>query len=120
MDNAAREGRTYAFERRHFKRKPIRIKAERLSGNESHGVFINNISEKGIHITHTPAGGAYIFPPNTPVDLRFQLSSGETIKLQCVVRWSHRNEPPDDETGSMGLEIIDPPERYREFVKSIL
>jgi hypothetical protein len=107
------------MERRRSERKTVHLKAERLSGNERHAVFIENISEHGIHIITAPSDSASDFPPNTPLDLRFQLSSGETIELHCIVRWSHQKTPPDGMTSSIGMEIIDPPLRYVEFVRKL-
>lgn len=107
------------MERRFFDRKTVHLKAERLSGDESNAVFIKNISEHGLHVITTPVETADKFPPDTFFDLRFQLSSGETIELQCIVRWAYQNDPPDDLTSSVGIEIIDPPARYKEFVKNL-
>lgn len=107
------------MERRRSERKTIHLKAERISGDESHAVFIENISEHGIHIITAQAEPAEDFPPDTPLDLRFQLSSGETIELNCRVRWSYQNTLPAGLTSNIGMEIIDPPLRYREFVKNL-
>ena len=108
-----------SMERRLFERKTVHLKAERLSGDESNAVFIKNISEQGLQIITTPAERADDYPPDTFFDLRFQLSSGETIELQCIVKWAYQNDPPDDLTSSVGMEIIDPPLRYKEFVKNL-
>ena len=107
------------MEKRRSVRKALRLKAERISGNSHHAVFIEDISEQGIRILTAPGGLKYEFFPDTPLNLKFELSTGEAIDLRCRVRWSYRNEPPNDLTSSVGMEIIDPPQRYREFVKNI-
>jgi hypothetical protein len=106
-----------AMERRRSKRIKVNLKAERISGDEKYGVFIENISEQGICMitTHLKAHSKYI--PGTDIDLRFQLSSGETLNLFCKVIWAHLKIPPDGLTDSIGLEIIDPPPQYIEFVR---
>lgn len=109
-----------AMERRRFKRKKIHLRAERLSGDESRAVFIEDISEYGIQIMTAPAKSIIEFSPGTPVDLKFELSSGKTINLLCTVRWSLHNAPPNDATTSIGMEVMNPPLRYREFVKNLL
>ncbi len=106
------------MEKRHFKRIAVNLKAERISGDTTHGVFIENVSEKGLYIITAPAKSAYDFHPGSPVDLKFQLSSGETLDLNCRVIWSHKI-PPHGLTSSIGMEIIDPPLKYLEFVKNL-
>ncbi|MBI5049838.1 MAG: PilZ domain-containing protein [Nitrospirae bacterium] len=107
------------MEKRRFERKKVYLKAERISGDENRAVFIENISEHGIQIITVPAESIIEFFPGTPIDLKFELSSGDTINLNCAVRWSYHNSPPDDITTTIGMEIIDPPLRYREFVKNL-
>jgi len=107
------------MEKRRSKRIKVNLKAERISGDEKYGVFIENISEQGIYMitTHSKAHNKYT--PGTDIDLRFQLSSGKTINLHCKVIWAHSKIPPDGLTDSIGLEIIDPPPLYIEFVKAL-
>ncbi len=108
------------MERRHFERKTVHLKAERISGNKSRAVFIENISEDGIYIITVPAEAGTDFTPGASLDLKFQLHSGETVNLQCTVIWSYQNALPDGlTTNSVGIEIIDPPSRYKEFVKNL-
>ena len=107
------------MEKRRTKRIKVHLKAERISGNEKYGVFIENISEHGIHMITTPAETHKKYTPGTDIDLKFQLNTGETLNLQCKVRWAHLKIPPDGMTDSIGLEIIDPPEKYFEFVKTL-
>jgi len=108
-----------AMEKRRSKRIKVNLKAERISGDEKYGVFIENISEHGICMitTHSKAHSRYI--PGTDIDLRFRLSSGKTLNLFCKVIWAHLRIPPDGLTDSIGLEIIDPPLQYIEFVGSL-
>jgi len=108
-----------AMEKRRSKRIRVNLKAERISGDEKYGVFIENISEHGICMitTHLKAHSKYI--PGTYIELRFRLSSGETLNLSCKVIWAHLKIPPDGLTDSIGLEITDPPLKYIEFVRSL-
>lgn len=107
------------MEKRRSERKQIHLKAERISGDTSYAVFIENISEHGINIITAPAETGTAFIPGAPLDLKFQLSSGEIIGLNCTVIWSYQNTPPDELTSSIGMKITDPPLRYRDFVKSL-
>ena len=108
-----------AMEKRRSKRIKVNLKAERISGDEKYGVFIENISENGIHITTTPSETHKKYTPGIDIDLNFQLNTGETLNLHCKVRWAHLKVPPDGMTDSIGLEIINPPKKYIEFVKAL-
>ncbi|MBI4838725.1 MAG: PilZ domain-containing protein [Nitrospirae bacterium] len=108
------------MERRQFNRKRVYLSAERISGNADRSIFIENISERGIQIITAPAESIIEFSPGTPIDLKFVLSNGEIIDLYCIVKWSYHNTPPDDATTTIGMEVVDPPSRYREFVKTQL
>jgi hypothetical protein len=103
------------MKKRHSKRIKVKLNAERISGNEKYGVFIENISEKGIHIITTHLKTHKEYAPGTDIDLKFRLSSGETLNLYCKVRWAYSEGPTD----SIGMEILDPPLQYIEFVQSL-
>lgn len=106
------------MEKRRSKRITVSLKAERISGSSNHSVFIENLSEHGICMTAAPAKTAKDFTPETNVRLKLQLSSGETLNLDCRVIWSHKTLPHDP-TKSVGMEIIDPPLKYLEFLKTL-
>lgn len=103
-------------ERRRSRRLSVNLKAERLSCTNNCSVFIENLSEKGIHMITAPAKNPKLFVPGSAVELNLKTGNGETIKLHCNVKWSYDNSP-EDMTNSVGLEIIDPPETYLEFLK---
>ncbi len=106
------------MEKRRTKRITYRLKAERISGNIKSAVFIENLSENGIYMITTSAKTKINFTPDTPVELKLKLSSGETINLHCRVIWSHKI-PPDHLANSVGMEIIDPPLKYKKFLKTL-
>lgn len=107
------------MEKRRFKRIKVNLKAERISGNEKYGVYIEDISENGIHMITTPSSAHEKYTHGTDIDLKFLFTSGETLKLHCKVRWAYSKIPPDGLTDSIGLEIIDPPSKYIEFVRAL-
>jgi hypothetical protein len=108
-----------AMEKRAAKRIKVNLRAERISGNAQYGVFIENISESGIQIIATTSREHKKYIPGTDLDLKFRLSSGKTLNLRCIVRWIYSRIPPDRLTDSIGLEVINPPPEYSEFVKSL-
>ncbi len=106
------------MERRRFERKTISLRAERISGNENHAVFIENISENGIYLVTASSNSTEDFTPQTTIDLKLTLTSGESLNLLCRVIWSYRM-PPEGLTSSIGMEVIDPPLEYKEFVRNL-
>ena len=107
------------MEKRHCRRITVHLKGERISGNEKCGVFIENISESGIQILTTPLNEHLKYHDGTEIDLRFHLLTGDTLNLHCKVKWSHLKIPPNGMTDSIGMEIIDPPKQYIEYVRTL-
>lgn len=105
------------MERRRATRLTVNLRAERLSCTKNCSVFIENLSENGIYMITAP-GKNYVYVPGTRVNLKLKLSTGETLNLNCFVKWSYDNSP-EDLTNSVGLEIIDPPVKYKEFIKTL-
>jgi len=108
------------MEKRRFKRTTVYLKAERISGNEKYGVFIENISEKGIHMLATHAAVHAHYSAGKNIDVRFHIAQRKKpLILRCRIRWSCPKIPPNGLTDSIGLEILDPPPQYIEFVKTL-
>ncbi len=108
------------MEKRRFKRITVKLKAERISGNERQGVFIENISKNGINMITSPQKSHEQYLPGSDINLKLFFLSGETINLHCKVRWAIVKIPPNGLTDSVGLEIINPPLKYIEFVNTLL
>ena len=106
------------MERRKSKRLTANLKAERISCIKDCAVFIENLSETGVQMITAPAKNSDLFVPGSDVELKLRTSEGKTIKLQCNVKWSYDNSD-EDLTNSVGLEILDPPNDYREFIKKL-
>lgn len=105
------------MERRRTKRLTVKLKAERISCTKNCSVFIEDLSERGIRmITAPPKKNDYI--PGSDIDLKLELAAGKVINLNCNVKWSYNNSE-EDMTNSVGLEIIDPPSEYKEFLKTL-
>jgi len=105
------------MERRQSDRVKVNLKAERITCTKNCSVFIENLSETGIYmITTLSNNNDYI--PGSEIDLELELKSGKVISLYCHVKWAIDNAP-ENLTNSVGLEIIDPPREYKEFVKTL-
>ena len=105
------------MERRRSKRLKVNLKAERISCTRNCSVFIENLSESGIYMLTTQAKKSD-YVPGKELDLELELSTGEAINLNCYVKWVYDNSP-EDKTNNVGLEIVDPPHKYVEFLKTL-
>jgi hypothetical protein len=107
------------MERRTSRRTSVNLKAERISGNNKYDVFIEDISEAGIHLITAPSEAYKKYIPGTEIDVRLLLPDGERIKLSCRIAWSFHRLPPEREIDSIGLQIINPPLKYVEFIRTL-
>ncbi len=104
------------MERRGNERLVVNLKAERLSCSKNCSVFIENLSDTGIYMITAPSKNSE-YEPGRNLLIKLELSSGKTLNLECKVKWSYDNSP-EDLTNSVGLEILDPPEEYKNFIKT--
>lgn len=105
------------MERRRSKRIKVNLKAERISCTDNCSVFIEDLSESGISMLTTNTKKKN-YVPGTEIDLELELSTGETMNLNCNVKWAYDNSP-EDPTNHVGLEIVDPPNKYMEFLETL-
>jgi hypothetical protein len=107
------------MEKRRFKRKPTRLKAEFVSGGVRYAGYIENISEEGLFMTTDPTKTAIDFTPAIPRRLMFQLPDGEKIQVKCDVRWFYTKTSPRGLIFTMGIRIIKPPKEFKKALKDI-
>ncbi len=108
------------MERRQHKRFKVSLKAERISGDSKHAVFIEDISEQGIQIITTPSLTTLKkFTTGSEIILTLKVNAGKSITLHCKTRWAYHKMPPERTTDCIGLQIIDPPQEYLKFIKSL-
>lgn len=105
--------------RRRSHRIKVSLKAEHVSGNTIRPAFIENISEQGMHMVTLNRGAEPQFSPGRNLELKLRLSAKETVPLVCEVRWTSAKTPPEGVTDSVGLQVINPPERYVSFVRAL-
>jgi len=106
------------MERRRSKRTSVNLRAERISGGKKDDVFIEDISETGIHLLTAPTSDFGKCHAGNEINVRLALPLGDSVLLRCRIVWSFRRVPPEREVDSVGLEIIGPPPRYLEFIKT--
>lgn len=105
------------MERRGAKRLVVNLKAERLSCTKNCSVFIENLSDTGIYMITAPSINKD-YEPGGSLLLKLELATGKTLNLQCNVKWSFDNSP-EDLTNSVGLEILNPPDEYKNFINTL-
>ncbi|MBI5055142.1 MAG: PilZ domain-containing protein [Nitrospirae bacterium] len=92
------------------------IKAELITGVKNYEGYIMNLSDDGIYVETAPTNTATDFIPGNSPKVKFKSYSGETLILKCEVEWLHvQKAVPDGLINRMGLEIIDPPQAYRDL-----
>lgn len=94
-------------------RVPVNLNARLTSGLESYKGAVVNLSENGVHIGMYSASTLSDITPKTEVELEFQFPSGRTLNLNCVVIWTSKASS-EEFTGCIGLQILDPPQKYEE------
>ncbi len=105
------------MERRRSRRVTVNLKAERISCTENCSVFIENLSKSGISMISVAENNKH-YVPGSEIDLELEMSNGETINLNCNVKWAYENSP-EDSSNNVGLEIVDPPKDYLEFINAL-
>jgi hypothetical protein len=106
------------MEKRAHKRIPVSIEAELTSEGIQCVAYIRNVSEGGINTIITPVLESGDFTPATELNLKFRLPYGEAVNLKCRKKWSHEISPHKP-TVNVGVEIINPPIEYMEFLHSL-
>lgn len=101
-----------------FKRVLVNIEAEIISSSVSYPAFIRNISEYGIHAKIANPEHRRFSKSEAAVDLKFQLPTGEPVYLLCRKKWAYKNTS-NSFIENVGIEIIDPPDEYRNFFRVI-
>jgi len=108
------------MEKRNLLRIPVYIEADIIAGGVSYPGFIGNLSENGIYAEIAPTNTATDFTPGTTLDVEFQHPSGEELDLLCEVTWLYtKKKSPQGLINSIGLEIIDAPLKFKDFLKTL-
>jgi hypothetical protein len=99
-------------------RMEVDLEAEIILNNTSYKGKIENISEEGFFIKIFPRNCSIDFPMGIILKLIPELPSGESESLDCKVVWSEK-DAADGVTNNLGLQILELPPHYDEFVKTL-
>ena len=100
-------------------RTPVNLKAQIISNGETYHGLIQNVSEGGIGYLIESVFEVYRdFAPRKILQVNLRIPSGETLNLNCEIIWCSR-KTPDDKRVTIGLKIINPPQKYKKLVKKL-
>jgi hypothetical protein len=107
------------IEKRRSQRVDFRLEAESILGEKKYSGNIENFSREGI--LKIIAGEEILgCSPGTTIYVNFLIPSGKTIDLFCEIKWLRINSNmPFGVKHNLGMEIVDPPQEYTEFVESL-
>ncbi len=100
--------------KRDTKRTTRRLEVKITADDMSFNAFTSNVSEKGIFVRTMRARSI-----GTVVDIELSLPSGKIIKLRGRVKWALKT-PFQQIKNGMGIQLIDIPPEYTEFIKTEL
>jgi hypothetical protein len=108
------------MERRSSQRISHKLKAEIVFKNKSYDGYIENFSREGIFKIMILEKRLTEFFPGVVLKINFNDHSGEIFSIKGEVKWLRiKSEPSQGMKYSMGMEIINPPQAYKEFVESL-
>jgi len=106
-------GKILNMQKRRSTRIIKRLEIKVISGGISFTGITSNLSEHGIFI-RTKKG----FAPGTTLELDLQLPSGENLHLHGKVKRTVKTQFHDVKNG-MGVELLDTPPKFIEFLKTL-
>jgi hypothetical protein len=106
------------MKKRAYERIPVKLEGKFISNDTSCIAYIRNVSAFGVNAIITPMNCSTDFLKEANHELIIHISSGDTITLNCIRKWSS-SISPQGLTKEIGLEIIDPPKQYKEFLSTL-
>jgi hypothetical protein len=108
------------IEKRRHKRIDYKVKAEVSFDSKHANAMIENFSETGIFKIVFPEKSLINFYPGETIRVNFQMPLGKELNLECEIKWVRINRgSPLLLKYSMGVQIINPPPVYQEFIKTL-
>lgn len=87
-----------------------------LEGVNYSGIIMN-YSEEGLFLVSATLYEVDEVDEQTEMEIRCTLPSEEKVNLRCKVKWSSKKDSPFGVSLNMGMKILDPPEKYTEFIR---
>jgi len=107
------------MERRRHKRIYIHLKARITVDDRTYDGYIENISESGIgYLISSQQSIKDDFLSSKSIELSLQMQPGKTIVLDCIAKWAKKGLASGKTIG-VGMNIIDPPLEYGNWVSAL-
>lgn len=107
------------MEKRRHKRIIDNLDAEITAGDITYAGIIMNLSEDGCYMVTATSNKDVELGNHLKLKLKCKLPSGKALNMNCEVKWFQTKTSPYGTSFSMGMEIINPPLKYKEFIKSL-
>ncbi len=104
--------------KRRFERVADSLDAEIIMKENSYAGIIMNFSEHGLNMVTATLFDIANITAETLLDLKCKLPSGDTVDINCEVKWFNQKPSPFGVSFCIGMEIKDPPIEYTEFVQT--
>ena len=95
------------------------LEADIISGDNSYSGIIMNFSKDGLYMVTATANRVVDITPSTILQLKCTLPSRKRVDMQCEVKWFQTRTSPHGVSFSMGMEIMNPPREYQEFIDTL-
>jgi hypothetical protein len=122
MQHTTEKNRVRAQAKQRPKRKVVHFRGSLITGGIQKRGYIVNISTRGIgmYIERNSGGSSKDYASGTHITLEFIFPTGEPLTLNCTVKWIRVHDIPQHGIiHSLGMELIDPPVRYTEFLNTL-
>jgi hypothetical protein len=107
------------MEKRTSERVPYSFDTKITAAGKTFDGSIENVSKDGIeYLMTTIIENPKDFIPNEIVEIDFQISSGEMLKLKCQLKWYLEIDPHDKKL-LLGMKIMNPDHKYEEFLSNL-
>ena len=107
------------MENRRHERIVESLEAEIVSNGTVYSCIVMNFSAEGLYIVTATANSIVEIAPSTVLQLKCMLPSGNRLSMDCKIIWFQTKTSPHGVAFSLGLEIIDPPQEYKDFVETV-
>lgn len=106
-----------SFEKRMWKRIPVGLEAEFTSRDMGFACLITNISDCGLNTLVLSGKDSLDSILSDTLSVRLNIPSGVKLILHCQKVWANVLFP-NRASMNVGMEIINPPAQYKEFVQT--
>ena len=108
------------MEKRSSKRIVANFDAEFICKGKNYPVYVENMSESGLHIITASQKHISSLIPETTGELKLKSRTGKKANLKCEIKWVHINKTPiHGLTYRLGSEIVSRHPQYLEFYKGL-